>query len=577
MAQTNLKSKTGITVKSEIVVNLPEKINSWLNNIAKDSDIDSTKYKNAGELNAKVDELEHLLLKAMHAKGYYSAQIKSKIQLAQKHGERKVLFNIYPGELYILTEIRIDGEAKGIKVPEIQNLGLKLNTPLEAKKVLAAENIFRNHIESLNCLVTIDTSYQAVLDDENAEALLIFKVKPAPQAKFGAVEFKGLTTVDADFVSKKLKWKQGDCFKLNLIERTRSDLLATKFFGRVEVRYSEKPNSIGEIPITIEVTERLHKTIKVGMGYGSDEGLGGSTSWEHRNVGGEGETLKLDLAANKLKRKFDTTYTEPFFLRDDQSLILSSKLLDEDGTAYSALSWKFTGRAQRKLKNNWTASVGTGYTLSQVETAGASSENYGLLLFPLGLRQDTRDVVLDPKKGHQIILEWAPYVDTFNTNIIFYKSAAEGVKYYGFPDSKSYPVIAVRGVVGSIAGSSFYNIPADERFYAGGGGSVRGYGYQKLSEFSSGKALGGRSLVIVSTELRSHITEKIGGVLFVDGGNTYQEKYPDFNEPLRWAVGTGLRYYTGFGPIRFDIAFPIDPRPKIDSKYEFYISLGQAY
>jgi translocation and assembly module TamA len=219
-AQTNLKSKTGITVKSEIAVNLPDKINSWLKNIVKDSEIESTKYKNTGELNTKVDELEHTLLRAMHAKGYYSAQVKSKIKSTQKHGERKVLFNIFPGELYILTEIQIKGDAKGIKVPEIQNLGLKLNTPLEAKKVLAAENIFRNHVESLNCLVSIDASYQAVLDDDKAEALLIFKVKPAPQAKFGAVEFKGLTTVDADFVAKKLKWKQGDCFKLNLIERT---------------------------------------------------------------------------------------------------------------------------------------------------------------------------------------------------------------------------------------------------------------------------------------------------------------------------------------------------------------------
>lgn len=573
----NVNAQTKYVAKTKLIAQLPQKTTAWLNEIINDSEIDNLKYSNEEELNLKIDEVNQLLQKGLYAKGYYAAYLKYEMHPQKKSRTVEVVFKAYPGEPYLLNKLEIESESNHIQLPDQAILKLKMNTVLEADQVLTAQKILEKKIEKLNCLTSIDTDYEAILDDHQPTVALIFQVKSAPQAKFGPIQFVGLSTVHESIVKRKIKWQQGACFKLSLIEKTRAALLATKLFGRVDIKFDEKPNQAGEVPITIELMERLHRTVKLGAGYGSDEGIGGSTSWEHRNYFGEGEILKIDLMANSLKKKWDTTYTEPYFFRDDQSLIMTSKVLKENVEAYDALSWKLTGTIQRKLKYQWIASVGLGYTVSRVEKIMTEDENFGLLRFPIGLKQDTRDNTLDPMKGHQIMIEWIPYFNTFDTNINFYKTAIEGIQYIGFDEAKYYPVIAMRALLGSITGVPLLDIPADERFYAGGGGTVRGYGYQKLSRFSSGEPLGGRSLLVLSSELRLHLTDKIGSVLFIDGGNTFEEKIPNFEDSLRWAVGTGIRYYTGFGPIRFDIAFPISRRPRVDNSYQFYISLGQAY
>ncbi|MFO1258978.1 MAG: BamA/TamA family outer membrane protein [Gammaproteobacteria bacterium] len=570
-------AKTKYLIKTTLIAQLPHKTTTWLNEILLDSEIDSLKYANEEELNLKIDEVNQLLLKGLYAKGYYAAHLKYETLPQKKSRQIDVIFRVFPGEPYLLTKLDIEAESSDTQLPNDASLNLKINRVLEAEQVLVAQKILEKKLEKLNCMTSIDTTYEAIIEDHVPTVTLLFKVKAAPQAKFGPITFIGLSSVHESILRNKIKWQQGDCFKLSLIEKTRGALLSTKLFGRVDIKFDEKPNKAGEVPITIELMERLHRTVKLGAGYGTDEGIGGSTSWEHRNYFGEGEILKIDLSANSLKKKWDTTYTEPYFLRDDQSLIMTSKVLKENVDAYDALSWKITGTVQRKLKNLWVASAGIGYTVSRVEKANEEDENFGLLRLPIGLTQDTRDNKLDPTKGHQMIIEWIPYFNTFDTNISFYKTAIEGIKYIGFNEAKYYPVIATRALLGSITGVSLLEIPADERVYAGGGGSVRGYGYQKLSRFSFGEPLGGRSLLVLSSELRLHLSDKFGTAFFIDGGNTFEEKIPNFEDPLRWAVGAGIRYYTGFGPIRFDIAFPISRRPRIDSRYQFYISLGQAY
>ena len=131
--------------------------------------------------------------------------------------------------------------------------------------------------------------------------------------------------------------------------------------------------------------------------------------------------------------------------------------------------------------------------------------------------------------------------------------------------------------MGRSFGESAATLPADKRFYAGGGGSVRGYGFQKVGPLDENRdPLGGRSLLELSGELRIRVTEKIGLVPFIDGGAVSGEPYRNFQSGMQWAGGLGLRYFTGFGPLRLDLATPINPRHG-DSVIEFYVSFGQAF
>ena len=139
-------------------------------------------------------------------------------------------------------------------------------------------------------------------------------------------------------------------------------------------------------------------------------------------------------------------------------------------------------------------------------------------------------------------------------------------------------VLAGRARVGSTVGQPRRNVPANKRFYAGGGNSVRGYGYQKIGPLNDDDDPdGGRSLLELGAEFRAQVWGNFAVVPFVDGGTVYDNAYPDFSETFRWAAGIGLRYHTVIGPIRFDIAFPLNPRKGTDDPYQFYISIGQAF
>jgi translocation and assembly module TamA len=156
------------------------------------------------------------------------------------------------------------------------------------------------------------------------------------------------------------------------------------------------------------------------------------------------------------------------------------------------------------------------------------------------------------------------------------QAKARASTYYSIdPDSRF--VVAGLVAAGAMGGADLADIPANWRFYAGGGGSVRGYAYNSLGPYGPfGAVVGGRSLFLLSVELRAKVTDTIGIVPFFDAGNAYDSDFPNLSAPLYKAVGIGLRYYTTIGPIRADLAFPLEKRPGTGS-VAFYVSIGQAF
>lgn len=156
---------------------------------------------------------------------------------------------------------------------------------------------------------------------------------------------------------------------------------------------------------------------------------------------------------------------------------------------------------------------------------------------------------------------------------MFWKAQAAARTYHAFSPKVT---AAARLRVGSILGPSVGNLPATERFYAGGGGSIRGFGYQEVGPELNGEPSGGRSLIESAAELRFKITDDIGAVTFVDAGNVSDSTVPDTSD-IWVGGGAGLRYYTGFGPLRFDVAVPLNRKETASASYQLYISIGQAF
>lgn len=312
------------------------------------------------------------------------------------------------------------------------------------------------------------------------------------------------------------------------------------------------------------------------MNYNTDLGFGISTGWEHRNFLSHGEKFSTTLSAATFAQQLNTTLEKPYFLREDQRLKLANTIRQENTKAFRVRGANISAGVERDLKNKWVAGISTIYGFEQIKNQN-NKENVALLSLPIFVSQDKRDDQFNPTEGWRLECRSSPALDTMNTKITFLKNTTSGSYYRSF-DMAGQPVIAARVATGAILGLSRDNIPAPERFYAGGGGSVRGYGYQLVGPLNAqNNPLGGKSFVELSTELRLRVTQDYGLVAFVDGGNVSNKTYSHFSSSLLWGAGIGFRYYTGLGPIRIDIAMPLNKRRGVDSALQFYFSIGQAF
>jgi translocation and assembly module TamA len=229
----------------------------------------------------------------------------------------------------------------------------------------------------------------------------------------------------------------------------------------------------------------------------------------------------------------------------------------------------------RLVSSRLRISGGVGTRISKVEQVDAT-ENYALLLSPWTLDFNFSDDLLNPSQGGRAILELAPYTDIRSSHLTFTRTFGE---YRHFLSSPRLPgvVLAGRLALGVLSGASRSDIPADEHFYAGGGGSIRGYEYQTVGDIVDGQPIGGNSLIETSLELRTRFAERWGLVAFLDGGMAFESSTPTQDLTMQWGAGLGVRMFTGMGPIRVDLAVPVNPRENLDENYQFYVSLGQAF
>ncbi len=229
-----------------------------------------------------------------------------------------------------------------------------------------------------------------------------------------------------------------------------------------------------------------------------------------------------------------------------------------------------------ELSETMTTTGGAGFELERIDEDN-DKKDFGLLSFPLSFTYDNTADLLDPKSGTRANAALTPYVSVVRSDVDFLVMRLSDSVYVPLQEDGRL-VLAVWARFGSIVGAkSTGDIPATKRLYGGGASSVRAYGYEELGPIGAdGDPTGGRSLLELGTELRWRMFEDVGGVAFIEGGNVYDNSLPEFDERILWGAGVGVRYYTEFGPLRFDIAFPINRRDT-DDAFQFYVGIGQAF
>jgi translocation and assembly module TamA len=411
------------------------------------------------------------------------------------------------------------------------------------------------------------------VDRENKAVDLSLLIVPGTKAVYGGFEVEGLESVKPKYIRRQLPWKPGDSYDAKQLEDFERKLLGVGLFGTVRVEPMAVADGSNAVPVKITVTERDKRTVRFGVGY-SDIGPSVKVQWEHRNLLGGGEHLETSALWSPIEVGGRASLARPGFLGSRQTLVLALEASRETPDAFDAKRARTSAMVLHDFAEEIQVGLGVGYKYSKVDQLN-SSERYSHLFFPLQGLLDYRDDRLDPVRGGALFGRTAYFLGVPDSDS-FLKSRAEGRLYHLFWERYRLSS-ALRLTLGSIDGASVENIPADERFYAGGGGSVRGYEYQAIGPTLDGVPLGGDKRVEFSLEMRLQPGRKLGYVAFVDGGMVYNGWGGASGRSLNYGAGLGLRYFTGIGPLRVDLAYPLNPTGTQVERLQFYISLGQAF
>ena len=516
--------------------------------------------------------------KALKSEGYYGSEIEHTLDDSQE--PPAITFQITPGPPYLLSTYKTTFVGpNAAELPPFEDpaaLGVELDAPGRAPRILGAHKIILRRLAEIGRPHAAIENQDAVVDHANATMEVEVFVDPGAEADFGPLSFSGQQDVKESYLRTIAQWESGRLYDRRRIEELRSAVNSTGLFNSIKIEPAEEIDEQGQIPIHVSLVEGKHRSVGLGASFSTDEGGGGEIFWEHRNILGAHETLTLSLEGTQIRQELGADFRKPHFWAFDQALVSSASIRLNDSEAFKEESINGYVGLERKLNENWNVAGGISLELTMLEDNDGEVEEFFLFGLPLSARRDTTDDPLHPTLGSRLSFATTPYFGTIQDEVVFLRNEIAGSAYYS-PFEDDSVILAGRARVGSIFGGESDSIPASKRFYAGGGGSIRGYEFQTVGPLDDDDdPEGGRSVIELGAEIRYQLTETIGVVPFIEGGNVFDEIYPDPTQNLQWAGGLGLRYFTAIGPIRLDVGFPINPRDR-DDFFQFYVSLGQAF
>jgi len=514
----------------------------------------------------------------LRSEGYYDSTIDYRID--DQVEPQAITVVIDTGPAYSLTTYELtwvgDHAEAAPSPPPLNRLGLRLGERARSADVIGAERRALARLADAAHPLAQLVDRDAVVDHRDRSMHVQVQIDPGPFTRFGTLTIEGLATVREDYVRTLVPWREGDAYDQRKVNAFRERLVTAGIFTTVIIDRPEQLDADGTLPMTVTVIEGKQRSIGAGAKYYTSEGPAAEVFWEHRNLLGANEDLRITLEVGMIRQQVTADFVKPDYKRVDQDLLAEVQAKRQQTDAFDEVGVLTVAKLRRPVSESWTGAVGTSLEWSQLRDDDGTSSST-LVGLPVEMLRDTTNDRLDPRRGMRLRADATPYVGWFDRTSRFLVSTLGGSTYQSV-DSERRFVLATRAKVGSLVGQPRGDIPANKRFYAGGGDSIRGYQFQKVGPLDDrDDPLGGRSLLETSVEFRAHVWGNFALVPFVDGGNVYTSVLPDLSEDLRWAAGIGARYHTAIGPVRFDVAFPLNPRDDVDDPFQFYVSLGQAF
>ncbi len=533
--------------------------------------------------------------KFMHSQGYYNAYISYTIAFRTEPAQ--VHITVEPRQCFTVQNSHIDyisptqtpmpeqGQMLLAKAPKsLVGFGLKEDMPAHAANILDAVAAVTTWLQEHGFpFATMRTTRYEIYPSKHIVTPLLH-VDTGPFCYFGNIAVQGAPNVDMSYLQKLMPWQQGTVWRASELPEYVTALQRTGLFSEIIVTPAD-PKDIHDatLPISVRLREGPDQQLSTGVKYATDDGFGVQGRWLHRNLFGSAETLSFTALLSQEEKSLTANFAKPSFFNKDQQLVLSSSIMDYTSDGYDMQSVGANVGIERTFSRRWWGGIQTSLQSGLLKEEDVWEDFY-LLGIPLSIRYNNTDDILNPQNGIRFQTTVAPWFGEYHKNLFALgKAQAELSGYYApctLPNgtSSDWLILAARARLGTILSSeNIEDIPASLRFYTGGGGSVRGYDFQRIGPTNAdGDPQGGLSSLDVNAEVRFKVTDYLGFVPFIDGGMVYENTVPDLVEELRWSAGLGFRYYSPVGPLRLDIAMPINPSDGQRDVF-VYMSIGQSF
>jgi len=538
---------------------------------------------NSAQLERRAAGDRDLLVSLLQAVGHYDGTATSRLEPPRGIDPATVHLTVVPGPAYRFAAVDLPGlGAGGPAAAQLAGrFAVKPGDPVDADAVLAAAAAFKTMLGREGFPFAALGDPHVTADHLTHEARLSLPVTLGGRARFGRL-------VDADarpiFSERHLRtvarFRPGDPYDAARLDDLRRALIATGLVSTVTVTPVPTADP-GVVDVRVRIDRAPARTVAAEFGYGTGQGARIALSWEHRNLlppegavtfSGVGGTREQSLGATLRRGNFDAR---------DRVLTAQAVFSHSAFDAYDARTLTVGGNLERQTNIIWQKKwvwsggaevVATGERDTDIATAAKNRRDFLILAVPGSLAYDGTDDLLNPSRGWRLSGHLSPEWSLHAGSTRYVRAQIDASAYQ--PIGRRL-VLAGRIRVATIVGADREDIAPSRRIYSGGGGSVRGFGYQELGpKAPDGTPVGGRGLTEFGTEARFRFGN-FGVVPFLDWGQLVTGSTPSFDR-FRFGTGLGVRYYSSFGPIRVDVGTPVN-RERGDSRVALYVSLGQAF
>ena len=539
---------------------------------------------NAAQIQRRAEDDSDLLAELLRSQGYYDAFVEPVI--APEGNVLRVTLDAQPGEQYRFQSVELPGiEAAGPDSEKLrQSFAVKAGDPVIAQDVIAADVALKVALGEQGFALATIGDQQITVDHQTHLATLVLPVETGPVAHFGTIRVSGTPPFSARHVAQMARFKTGDRFERFKVDDLRRALIATGLVASADVSVVPVVDH-GTVDLDVNLTPAPRHTIAGELGYGTGEGARLDVSWQDRNFFNPEGAITLRGIAGTREQLLGVQFRRNNFMKRDRVLDLQLSASHTKFDAYEARTVRFLGSLERQSniiwRKRWTWGVGT--ELLATDERGVFSDpsvketkTFLITALPLSVAYDGTDDLLDPTRGFRASARVSPEISAKGGSFAYTRLQFDGSSYFPVGDRT---VLAGRIRLGTIAGADAPSIAPSRRFYSGGGGSVRGYGYQRVGPLDfENDPVGGKTLTEFGVEARFKLKAfggNFGLVPFFDGGSLTNSISPSTNH-WQFGAGLGIRYYSSFGPIRIDIGTPLNPRHG-DGPVAVAVSLGQAF